>query len=97
MSVNRYLPAARYVAQAIPGILTQRGLRPAFSRFVLTESQQGSAWLFAVLDISQLNYPDEYAASDVLDDLSTGLHDLPVVISEANGMRYAVLLNPSLP
>jgi hypothetical protein len=92
MSVNRYLPAARYVAQAIPGILAQLGLKPFISRFVLTETQQGNAWLFVVLEVSPLQPLEEYAASDVLDYLSTGLHGLPVVISESYGLRYAVLL-----
>ena len=92
MSVTRYLPAARYVAQAIPGILAQRGLKPFISRFVLTETQQGNAWLFVVLEVGPVNYPEDYAASDVLHYLSTALHGLPVVISDSYGLRYAVLL-----
>jgi hypothetical protein len=92
MNVNRYLPAARYVAQAIPGLLAQRGLRPFISRFVLTETQQGNAWLFVVLEVSPLNYPEDYTATEVLDYLSRALHGLPVVISESYGLRYAVLL-----
>jgi hypothetical protein len=96
MSVNRYLPAAQSVAQAIPGLLAQRGLRPFISRFVLTETQQGNAWLFIVLEVSPLNYPEDYTAPDVLDYLSTGLHGLPVVISESYGLRYAVLLGSGL-
>lgn len=97
MSVSRYLPAARYVAQAIPGILAQRGLKPFISRFVLTETQQGNAWLFVVLEVSPLNHPEDYAASDVLHYLSTALHGLPVVISDSYGLRYAVLLgSPNL-
>lgn len=96
MSVNRYLPAAQSVAQAIPGLLAQRGLRPFISRFVLTETQQGNAWLFVVLEVSPLNYPEDYTAPDVLDHLSTGLYGLPVVISESYGLRYAVLLGSGL-
>ena len=92
MNVNRYLPAARYVAQAIPGILAQRGLKPFISRFVLTETEQGNAWLFAVLEVSDLNHPEDYAAPELLQYLSTALHGLPVVISESYGLRYAVLL-----
>ena len=97
MSVNRYLPAAHYVAQAIPGILAQRGLKPFISRFVLTETEQGNAWLFAVLEVSDLNHPEDYAAPELLQYLSTALHGLPVVISESYGLRYAVLLgSPNL-
>ena len=92
MSVNRYLPAAQHVAQAIPGILAQRGLKPFISRFVLTETEQGNAWLFAVLEVSDLNHPEDYAAPELLQYLSTALHGLPVVISESYGLRYAVLL-----
>lgn len=93
MSVNRYLPSARYVAQAIPDILAQLGLKPFISRYVLTETQQGNAWLFVVLEVSPLQPLEDYAASNVLDYLSTALHGLPVVISESYGLRYAVLLS----
>lgn len=93
MSVNRYLPAAHYVAQAVPDILAQRGLKPFISRFVLTETQHGNAWLFIVLEVSALNHPEDYSASEVLHYLSTALHGLPVVISDSYGLRYAVLLS----
>jgi hypothetical protein len=93
MSVSRYLPAPRYVAQAIPGILAELGLKPFISRFVLTETQQGNAWLFVVLEVSPQDHLEDYAASDVLHNLSTALHGLPVVISDSYGLRYAVLLD----
>jgi len=93
MSVNRYLPAALYVADAFPGILSQRGLKPFISRFVLTETQQGNAWLFVVLEVSPLKHPEDYTAPGVLHYLSTALDGLPVVISESYGLRYAVLLS----
>ena len=96
MSVSHYLPAAQYVAQAIPGILAERGLKPFISRFVLTETEQGHAWLFVVLEVGPQGHPEDYAASDVLDYLSTALHGLPVVISESYGLRYAVLLSSSI-
>ena len=92
MNANRYLPAARTVAQAFPSILAELGLKPFISRFVLTETEQGHAWLFVVLEVSQLGHPEDYAASNVLDYLSTALQGLPVVISNSYGMRYAVLL-----
>jgi hypothetical protein len=96
MSVQRYLPAAHNVAQAIPGILSQRGLNPFISRFVLTETQQGHAWLFVVLEVSPQEHPEDYAASDVLEYLSTALQGLPIVVSDSYGLRYAVLLNSPL-
>ena len=92
MNVNRYLPAARYVAQAIPGILAQRGLKPFISRYVLSETQQGNAWLFVVLEVDPLNHLEDYATSDLLDYISKSLNGLPVVISNSYGMRYGVLL-----
>jgi hypothetical protein len=93
MSASRYLPAAQSVAQAIPGILAQLGLKPFISRYVLTETEQGHAWLFAVLEVSPQNHPEDYAAAEVLHYLSTALNGLPVVISESYGLRYAVLLS----
>lgn len=95
MSANHYLPAARYVAQAIPGILAQLGLKPFISRFVLTETEQGHAWLFIVLEVNPQEHPEDYVAPDVLGYLSTALQDLPVVVSDSYGLRYAVLLSPS--
>lgn len=97
MSADRYLPAAQYVAQAIPGILAQRGLKPFISRFVLTETEQGNAWLFVVMEVGPLNHPEDYSAPDVLHYLSTALQGLPVVISDSYGLRYAVLLSPLQP
>jgi len=97
MSVDRYLPAARHVAQAIPGILAQRGLKPFISRCVLTETQHGHTWLFVVLEVSPLQPLEEYVSADVLDYLSRALHGLPVVVSDSYGLRYAVLLgSPNL-
>ena len=97
MSVNRYLSAARYIARVIPGILDQCGLKPFISRYVLTETEQGNAWLFIVLEVSPEQPLEDYAASDVLTYLSTTLHGLPVVISDSYGLRYAVLLgSPNL-
>ena len=92
MSADRYLAAARTVARAIPGILAQRGLTPFISRFVLTETEQGHAWLFVVLEIGPQQPLEDYAADDVLEYLSTALHGLPVVMSDSYGLRYAVLL-----
>lgn len=95
MSANRYLPAARRVAQAFPGILAQRGLNPHFSRFVLTETEQGAAWLFVVLDVSPLTrFVEAYIGSEVLHQLSTALNGLPVVVNLMSDLSYAVLLSP---
>jgi hypothetical protein len=92
MSAQRYLPAARNAAQTIPATLAQRGLKPFISRCVLTETERGAAWLFVVFEASPQEHPEDYAAPDVLHDLSTALQGLPIVISNSDGLRYAVLL-----
>jgi hypothetical protein len=94
LSANRYLSAAQTVADAIPGILAEQGLDPLISRFVLTESEQGNAWLFVVMDDSVLETLESYAAESVLFHLSTALHGHPVLFSNSYGLRYAVLLSP---
>jgi hypothetical protein len=97
MSANRYLPAAQNVAQAIPGILAEQGLNPLISRFVLTETERGDAWLFVVMDDSVLEFIDSYAAASVLSHISTALHGHRVMFSNSYGLRYAVLLgSPNL-
>jgi hypothetical protein len=96
MSANRYLPAAQSVAQAIPGILAGQGLDPLINRFVLTETARGDAWLFVVLDDSVSDLVASYAALGVLTRLSTALHGHRVLFSNSLGLRYAVLLSPSI-
>ena len=95
MSANRYLPAAQNVAKAIPGILAEQGLNPLISRFVLTETERGDAWLFVVLDDSVSEFLESYAATSVLSHLSAALNGHIVVFSNSYGLRYAVLLSPS--
>ncbi len=92
MSVNRYLPAARNIAQAIPGILAQFGLEPFISRFILTETERGAAWLFVEFAVSPGENLDDYAASGVMHSLSRALQGHPVVINNSDGLRFAVLL-----
>jgi hypothetical protein len=95
MSANRYLSAAQNVSQAFPGILAEQGLEPLISRFVLTETERGNAWLFVVMDDSVLEFLDSYAATSVLFHLSAALHGHHVVFSNSYGLRYAVLLSRS--
>lgn len=95
MSANRYLPAAQNIAQAIPGILAEQGLNPLISRFVLTETERGDAWLFVVMDDSILEFLESYAATRMLSHLSTALHGHLVLFSNSYGLCYAVLLSPS--
>jgi hypothetical protein len=95
LSANRYLPAAQNVAQAIPGILAEQGLDPLISRYVLTETERGEAWLFVVMDDSVFEFIDSYASTSVLSHLSAALHGHLVLFSNSYGMRYAVRLSPS--
>jgi hypothetical protein len=95
LSANRYLPAAQSISQALPGILAEQGLDPLISRYVLTESERGDAWLFVVMDDSVLEFLEAYAAPGLLSHLSTALHGHPVLFSNSYGLRYAVRLSPS--
>lgn len=97
MSANRYLAAAENVAKAIPLILAEQGLDAPISRFVLTETEQGNAWLFVVMDDSILEDLESYAAPDVAAHLSAALQGHVVRFSNSFGLRYAVLLgSPNL-
>jgi hypothetical protein len=94
MSANRYLPAAQSAAQAIPCILADQGLDPLLiSRFVLTETERGDAWLFVVMDDSMVDFLSAYAAPSVLSHLSSALHGHVVKFSNSYGLRYAILLS----
>lgn len=94
MSANRYLPAAESIAQAIPGILAEQGLNPLISRFVLTETEHGDAWLFVVMDDSVSEFLESYAAAGVLAYLSGAFQGHRVLFSNSYGLRYAIHLGP---
>jgi hypothetical protein len=93
MSANRFLPAAQSVAQAFPRLLVELGLDPRISRYVLTESERGDAWLFVVMDDSVFELLDSYTAASVLAHLSAAFHNHRVLFSNSYGLRYAVLLS----
>jgi hypothetical protein len=95
LSANRYLPAAENIAHVIPGILAEQGLDPLISRFVLTETEKGDAWLFVVMDDSMLISLESYTTTSVLSHISAALHGHHVLCSSSDGLRYAVLLSPS--
>lgn len=94
MTIQRYLAAAQNVAQAVPRILVEEGLDPLISRFVLSETANGDAWLFVVLDDSVFESLESYASTGVLAHLSTELHGHLVLFSNSYGLRYAILLSP---
>jgi hypothetical protein len=95
LSVNRYLPAALNIAKALPLILVKQGLNPLISRYVLTETARGDAWLFVVMDDSILEYLDYYSSPRVLSDLTLALQGHQVFFGNCYGVRYAILLSPS--
>ena len=93
MSAHRYLSAAQNAAQVIPGVLVEHGLEPLINRFLLTETEQGAAWLFIVMDNGIEEFVDSYAANSLLSDLSRALHGHRVLFSNSFGLRFAVLLS----
>jgi len=93
MSANRYLPAGTKVALMFPKILSDQGLDPLISRFVLTETERGNAWLFVVMDDRILASIESYAAASVLSSLTSAFQGHPVFFSNSYGLRYAVLLS----
>jgi hypothetical protein len=95
LSANRYLPAAQTVARTLPGVLVELGLDPLIDRFVMTETEWGDAWLFAVLDERILKFLEAYADNRVLAQLSAAFHGHLVLFSNYSGPRYAILLSPS--
>ena len=99
MSATRYLPAAQTAARTIPDVLAGRGLDPLISRYLLVETRRGLAWLFVVLDAPRLSRMEAYISADTLHHLRTALRGRPVLVSNSNGLRYAVLLSrpPQLP
>jgi hypothetical protein len=96
LNANHYLPAAQNVAQAIPCILSEQGLDPLISRFVLTETERGDAWLFVVMDDSVSEFLESYSAPSLLSHLSAALHGHQVMFSNSYGLRYAVRLSSAL-
>jgi len=95
VSANRYLPAGNKVALMFPDILSEQGLDPLISRFVLTETERGNAWLFVVMDERILESIESYAAENVLSRLTIALQGHPVLFSNSHGLYYAVLLSSS--
>jgi len=99
MTISRYMPQAQTIARIIPQTLSQRGLEPVITRFMLTETRQGEAWMFAVLDEQRVQRLEPYITPETLHQISTALHGLPVLVSNSTGIRYAILLSrrPHLP
>jgi hypothetical protein len=89
---------AEQAARVIPATLMQRGLRPLFSDWLLTEDH-GLTWLFGVLDVARIARLEDFIRADLLHHISTALHGKHVFLSNSSGLRYAVLLSrpPRLP
>jgi hypothetical protein len=93
MSIHRYLPAAHNLARLFPNLLAEKGLNPPINRFILTESANGDAWFFVVLNESAVEFPVSFGDSGVLSHLSTALRGRRVMFSNSYGLCYAVLLS----
>jgi hypothetical protein len=92
------LREAETIARRIPATLQRRGLRPAFSDWILTQDA-GLLWLFGVLDLRRVEKLEQYTGESLLHHLSTDIGGRPVYLSNSSGLRYAVLLSrpPGLP
>jgi hypothetical protein len=90
---RRYLLQAQAIASRLPRVLAGRGLEAHFAEFVLTASQ-GVVLLFAVLDVPHIRRLEAYMTPQLLHHLSTALRGLPVILSNSNGLRYAIPLSP---
>ena len=96
---NNYMEKAQRVVRIVEAVLGSRtGTDPALiERWVMTRTDQGAVWLFAVLDDRRLPKfePDEAAAHH----LSSSLRGMPVFLGNHTGLRYGILLSqkPQLP
>lgn len=90
---SRYLPAAQTAAEIMRTVLgSLRGTDPNLVRqYILTETHEGDAWLFAVVD--DLHIQSYQPWVNALHALSTSLRGRPVFVSNTTGFRYAVLLS----
>lgn len=98
--MSKYKSAAQTVASLVPEVLGNRGLdRSVIKRNILVESTNGLAWLFVELQDIRLQKLERYIGRETLHQLSTALKGRPVILSNSNGLRYAVLLSekPQLP
>jgi len=97
--LENYLERAELVARIVDAVLTSRpGTDPALiERWVLTRTESGSVWLFAVLNDRQLPKFEPYQAA--VHHLSSSLRGMPVVMGNHTGLRYGFLLSrkPQLP
>jgi hypothetical protein len=98
MTLKPKLLEAQSIAERIPAVMERRGLRPAFSEWLLTEDR-GLTWLFGVLDQRRLQKLEHYTRDALLHHLSTAIGGRPIYLSNHSGLRYAVLLSepPRLP
>lgn len=97
--LENYLERAELVARIVDAVLTSRpGTDPALiERWVLTRTESGSVWLFAVLNDRHLPKFEPYQTA--VHHLSSSLRGMPVVMGNHTGLRYGFLLSkkPQLP
>jgi hypothetical protein len=89
-----YEKTAIAVSQITANVLTQRpGTDPIMIRqWLLTKTQQGDVWLFAVLDDQRIPKFEPY--EQATHHLSSSLKGMPVLVSNHTGLRLAFLLSP---
>ena len=93
-SLQQYERIAVDVAHVTNNVLTQRrGTDPTMVRqWLLTKSQTGDVWMFAVLDDQAV--PDFGPYINAVHHLSTSLRGMKVLVSNHTGFRLAFLLSP---
>lgn len=93
--MKRYLPAAYSTAIVLMHVLTKELKLNAPRDYVLTETPDGRAYLFAVMDEKNIGKSiSKYTNDNTLHQLSTALKGRPVRLSNTTGLRYAVELSP---
>jgi len=90
---DNYLNRAETVARIVEAVLANRpGTDPdMIARWVLTRTENGAVWLFAVLDDRRMPKFEPYAQA--VHHLSSSLRGMPVVMGNHTGLRYGILLS----
>lgn len=93
--MKRYLPAAYSCAILLRHVFKNELRLAPPVRYVLTETPEGKAYLFAVMDEANIGKSiTRYTNPALLHQLSTALKGRPVYLSNTTGLRYGVLLSP---
>ena len=79
------LREAEAIARRLPDVLQRRGLRPAFSDWLLT-AEHGLTWLFGVLDLRRVGRLGRGTQPELLRQLAPAIGGRPVCLSNSSGL-----------